>query len=317
MIGTSKWIAALLVAAAVTTLAWLYRWPAQQAAAKDDPARRADNKAESPDIAAVRKASAEFVQAFNKKDGQAVVAFWTKDGEYIGPDAEPVRGRKNIANLYTEFFKKYPKARLEVRVGSVRLIGRQTALEEGTLKLWLAGEKEPGEAGYSILHVREGDGWRMASVREWVKDPATEVTVKDLEWLIGEWVGKANGTEVRTRYTWDEDRAFLRCRYTLKEGDKVLASGTQIIGTDPAGGLRSWQFDKSGGFGESVWTREEGRWEIGATATLPDGSTLTATNILVPLDKDSFTWQSVERKAGGADLPNTPPLKVTRVKPEK
>jgi uncharacterized protein (TIGR02246 family) len=312
------WVsAALAVAVVVTTFGGLYWLSAKQKETKEGPAKREDKKGEPAEIAAVRKEAGAFVRAFNKKDAQAVAAFWTKDGEYIGPDEEPVRGRKDIAKMYAEFFKKHPKARLEVKVETVRLLGRQTALEEGTLKLWLAGEKEPGEARYSVLHVREDDGWRMATVREWVKHPDEDISLKDIEWLVGEWVGKANGVEVRTRYAWDEDRAFIRCRYTLKEGDKVIASGTQVIATDPAGGLRSWLFDKSGSFGESVWKRDEGRWEIEATATLPDGSTMTATNILAPVNKDSFTWQSVDRKAGGTELPNTPPLKVVRVKPQK
>src|SRR5262249_16253251 len=109
-------------------------------------------------------------------------------------------------------------------------------------------------------------------------------------------------------------RAFLRCRYTLKKEGKVVSAGTQVIGKDPAGDLRSWLFDKSGSFGESAWTRDEGRWLIEATAVLPDGSEVTATNILVPPGKDSFTWQSVERTAAGAELPDLPPVKVTRVK---
>jgi hypothetical protein len=206
---------------------------------------------------------------------------------------------------------------VEVHIESLRLLGRQAALEEGALKLRLPGEKEPGVSRYSVLHVREDDGWRMASVREWVPDPAELVSLKDLDWLIGDWVAKEGDTELRTSYAWDEDHAFLRCRYTLKEGGNVVSSGTQVIGKDPAGGLRSWLFDRSGSFGESSWSRDENRWVLDATGTLPDGSTTTAVNILIPLSKDAFTWQSVERTAAGSPLPDAPPLKVTRVKAQK
>ena len=65
-----------------------------------------------------------------------------------------------------EFFKKNPKATLEVHIDSVRVLGRHTALEEGTLRLRLAGEKEPGESRYSVLHVHEEDGWRMAEAAQ-------------------------------------------------------------------------------------------------------------------------------------------------------
>ena len=50
---------------------------------------------------------------------------------------------------------------------------------------------------------------------------------------------------------------------------------------------------------------------------LPDGSAVSATNILIPLGKDAFTWQSVDRTAAGTALPNTPPVRVTRVQAGK
>src|SRR5262249_1312906 len=106
-------------------------------------------------------------------------------------------------------------------------------------------------------------------------------------------------------------------RYTLKRDGKDVSSGTQVIGKNPGGGLRSWIFDSSGTFGEAVWARDGSRWVSEASGTLPDGSQVTATNLLIPLGKDAFTWQSIERPAGGAPLPDTPPLRVTRVKGDR
>ena len=40
-------------------------------------------------------------------------------------------------------------------------------------------------------------------------------------------------------------------------------------------------------------------------------------NILIPLGKDAFTWQSLDRTAAGSALPDQPPVKVTRVKAAK
>jgi uncharacterized protein (TIGR02246 family) len=284
---------------------------AQQRPAAGDPNL---GQPDSPEMAAVRKTAEAFTKAFNAGDAKAVAAFWTKDGEFVGADGETVHGRDQIEKTYVAFFKQHPKAIIEVEIQSVRLLGRHTALEEGSLKLRLPGDKEPGVSRYSVLHVREDDGWKMASVREWVPDPQELVTLKDLEWLLGEWTAKSDEAEVRITYAWDEDKAFLRGRYVLKRGGKAASSGTQIIGKNPGGGLRSWVFDSSGTFGESLWSREENRWVIEAAGTLPDGSEVTAVNLLMPLGKDAFTWQSVERTVAGSTLPDTPPLKVTRVK---
>jgi uncharacterized protein (TIGR02246 family) len=305
----SKHRTAIAVTVAVVALAagagWLY------VSRADEPAR-----AESPDVAAVRKSAEAFAAAFNKGDAKAVAAFWTKDGEYVGPDGEEVRGRDAIEKEYAEFFKKNPKASVDVHIESVRLVGRYVAMEEGSLKLKLSGEAAPAESRYSVLHVKEDDGWRVASVREWVPDPAELVSPKDLEWLVGDWVAKGDGGELRLRYAWDEDKVYLRSRYSLRREGKVLSSGTQVIGKNPGGGLRSWLFDSSGTFGQSVWSHDGGRWVVEAEATLPDGSEVTAVNLLIPLGKDAFTWQSVERTAAGSQLPGTPPVRVTRVKAE-
>jgi uncharacterized protein (TIGR02246 family) len=305
-------LAVVLVACAITaSVGPVYRSPAR------DEAPREQAQQDSPEIAAIRKTADEFVEAFNKGDAKAVAAFWTREGEFTGPDGETIRGRDAIEKDYVEFFKSHPKAKISVHVESVRLLGRYTALEEGMLKLLLPGDKEPGASRYSVLHVRDEDGWRMASVREWVPDPASLVSVKDLDWLIGEWAAREGEMEVRTVYEWDADKAILRCRYTLKKDGKVTSSGTQFIAKNPAGGLRSWLVDSSGAVGDSLWSREEDRWVIEASGTLPDGSEVTAVNILIPLGKETFTWQSTERTAAGSPLPNTPPVKVTRVKADK
>jgi uncharacterized protein (TIGR02246 family) len=305
---------ALAALAAAVAVGSLYRSPAQD---KAPPPAGRGAKGDSAEVAAVRKTAEEFARAFNKGDARAVAALWTKDGEYVGPDGEPLRGREAIERAYAAFFKNNPKARVEVRIESVRVLGRSAALEEGALKLRRPGDREPGESRYSVLHVRADDGWRMASVREWMPNPAELVSLKDVEWLVGDWVAGKDGTEARVHYAWDDDRAFLRGRYTLTRDGKVLSSGTQVIGKDPAGGLRSWQFDRSGSYGEWAWTRDEGRWVIEAAGTLPDGSDVTAVNLLVPLGKDAFTWQTAERTAAGSALPGTPPVKVARVRSDK
>jgi uncharacterized protein (TIGR02246 family) len=307
-------VAALAVFAVAAAVGLLCRSNDQDravAAAKDK------EQPSSPEMEAVRKTADAFAKAFNAGDAKAVAAFWTKDGEFVGADGDTIRGRDEIEKSYAEFFKSNPKTTIAVEIESVRLLGRYTALEEGTLKVTRPGDKEPGVSRYSVLHVREDDGWRMASVREWVPDPQELVTVKDVEWLLGKWVAKSNEGEISITYAWDEDKVFLRGRYILKKGDRTISSGTQIIGKNPEGGLRSWVFDSSGAYGQSVWTRDENRWVIEAEGTLPDGSEVTATNLLIPIGKDSFTWQGTERTAAGSELPDTAPLKVTRVKADK
>jgi uncharacterized protein (TIGR02246 family) len=313
-------VAALAVLAAAGAGAALYRSAHNTAAVADE---KKDSPKDEPkvkpsdDEAAVRKTAEEFAKAFDSGDAKAVAALWTEKGEFVGPDGEALSGRKEIEKGYADFFAKYPKAKLEVRIESVKFLGKHTALEEGSVKVTLANQRTPGLSRYSVLHVREGDAWKMASVREWVPDPALDVTLKDVEWLVGEWSAKSDDAQASVSYAWDKGKTAILGEYVIKRGDKVVASGTQVIRKDPQGGLRSWQFDNNGSNGEWAWTREGKSWEIEAVGVLPDGSEVTASNLLVPLGKDGFTWQSLERTAAGTTLPAAPPVKVNRVKGKK
>jgi uncharacterized protein (TIGR02246 family) len=271
------------------------------------------SKADSPE-AAIRQLGASYTKAFNAGDAKAVAAFWTVDGEFTTPEGETVRGRDAIEKGLAEQFKAQPKMSIEVTVDSLRTIGRNTAVAEGVIRSRVPNDPEPVQTRYSALFVREEDGWKVASVREWVPDPATDVSLKDVDWLLGEWTAKGDGGELRIVYTYDENKMFIHGKYSLSKDGKVVHSGTQIIGNDPLGGLRSWVFDGSGTTGDSAWLRDGNKWVIEAVGTLPDGADVTAVNVLVPLGPDSFTWQSTNRVVGGVEMPDQPPLKVTRVK---
>jgi hypothetical protein len=150
----------------------------------------------------------------------------------------------------------------------------------------------------------------MALLREW---PDEGVSLRDLDWLIGTWEAKAEETEVRTTYEWDAKKNSIRCHITIK-GKGRAVTAMQVLLKDPrTGQLRSWLFDDDGGFGDATWTRDGKRWVIAAAGVQADGGELTATNILTPVDKDTFLWQSTERKVDGEELPNIQPAKVTRV----
>lgn len=263
------------------------------------------------EAAVIRKASANFIKAVEKGDAKAVAASWTEEGEYIGDDGTTIRGRAAIEAAYAKAFARKKNAKVEIVVESIRFPSKDTAIEEGYAKSYKADSAHPTCSRYSVLHVREGGKWLMAVLREW---PDEGVSLRDLDWLIGTWDAKTDEAEVRTVYEWDARKNSIRCHITIKAKGRNL-SATQVLLKDPRSGqLRSWIFDDEGGFGDGAWTRDGKRWVIVAAGVQADGGELTATNILTPVDKDTFTWQSIERTIDGEELPNSPPVKVTRVK---
>jgi uncharacterized protein (TIGR02246 family) len=273
----------------------------------------AEGDAREADRAAIRQQTERFLRAFEGGDAEQVASCWTADGELIGDDGVVYRGRAAIAKAYRELFGTKEKRRPGVQRESLRFPSRDTAIEEGQFRVRVDNE-EATSSRYSILYAREDGKWLMAVVREW---PSEAASLRDLDWLIGTWVAKHGDTEVQTTYEWMWDKSFIRVQFTIRQKDRTLG-GFQMIGKDPASGeLRTWTFETDGGFGEATWSRDGKKWFLDSAGRLADGTTMAATNILTPLDRDSFTWQSVKRSIDGEEVDDLAPVKVTRVKQKK
>jgi uncharacterized protein (TIGR02246 family) len=273
------------------------------------PDREADKQA-------IDKLIKQSIEAYNNRDAAAIAANWTAEGEYIRNDGQPIRGRAEIQKGYAEFFKTLKgKPKLEIQTEGLRFTSADTAVSEVILRLKNEEGEETASSWRNTLLVREAGKWKVAIVQEWDRDNGLDVSLKDLEWLIGTWRVATKDREVTTAYEWDENKAFLRGKYTIKEGSKVVESGTQMIGKDnAAGAIHSWVFQSDGGFGDGLWTREGKKWSVNVYGVTPDGRELTATAIYIRVDADTYTWQSVDQAVDGIPIPDTKPIKVTKQK---
>lgn len=273
-----------------------------------------DTDSHQADRQAIRQRVESFVKAFESGDAAAVAAHWTEAGEYIADDGTTLQGREAIKKAYAKLFAKNKKFKVKVDMLSLRFPSKNTAIEEGYFRVRKGEADSPTESRYSVLHVRENGKWLMALVREW---PAEAVSVRDLGWLIGTWKSERNGVGVQTTYEWLPGKAFIRANFTIKEKERTF-HGFKIIGKDPSTArLRSWTFERDGGFGEANWERDGKKWIVEAAGVLTDGSTMTATNIMTKLDNDSFIWHATNRTMNGEPLPDVAPIRVNRMKAKK
>ncbi len=282
-----------------------------------------DKKDKGPDReadkAVIDKLSKQFIEAFNSRDAAAVAANYTAEGEYIRNDGEPIRGRAEIEKGYAEFFKTVKgKSKLEIQIDGLRFPSADTAVLEVTLRL----KNEEGEliasSWRNTLLAREGGQWKVAIVQEWDRNEGLDVSLNELEWLIGTWNVATKDREVTTTYEWDENKVFIRGKYTVKEKDKVIESGQQMIGKDNAeGAIHSWVFSSDGGFGDGLWSREGKKWSVDVYGVTPDGRELTATAIYIHVDANTYTWQSVDQAVDGQPITDTLPIKVTKQQQRK
>lgn len=281
---------------------------AAQVVTSPGPADKADDRA--ADRTALRAALKDFVAAFERGDAAAAASRMTPGAELIAPDGTAFRGRAAIEKAYATMFAKHPRHQVVIEPESLRFTSRDTAIEEGHMTVTRTKD-EPGVYRYVALFVREDGKWHIALLRN---EESEQASLRDLEWMIGTWAAKRADAEVHTTYEWMGNKAFLRGQFTIREKD-VTMSGMQMIGVDPGTGeLRTWTFEVDGGYGEGTCTRDGNKWHFATTASTVDGRTVTAANILIPVDRDTFTWQPTNLTVDGEAVGNLPPVKVTRVK---
>jgi len=283
--------------------------PAVAAPVAQPPAGAAPREA---DRDAIRKSAREFAEAFNKADAKAVAALWAENAEIHEAGGELVRGRANIEKAYADFFQENPGVKVEVLVEAVRFPAPDLAVEEGVLRQVRPGKELPGTTLYRVTHAREGGTWRMAVSQE---VGAGQDRLEDLDWLVGEWAASVAGSEVTLSFARDAAKPFILGKFSRKDGKADAGGGTFRIGLDrDLGRLRSWHFDDDGGHGQAVWVRDGGRWVLDAAGVTGNGTPTAGLNVLGRVDADTITWRSIDRVLGDRPLPDTVPLRLTRVR---
>lgn len=299
------WIAALGLLASAVTLGVL---PGATAAG--------ENAGAASDVAAIRAAVDSYVAAYNRRDAKAVAAHWSESGQWVSPSGERIEGNAAIQREMETLFAENPDQKLEVIDPTIRLISPDVAMEEGKVRVSQPGEA-PEDSTYVAIHAKKNGQWKLESVRETtVPDVQPHLQLKQLEWLVGEWVDESPDAVVEHRCRWSDDRHFLLGQFVVQWQGQPAMKGDLRIGWDPLRRqIRSWIFDSEGGFAEGLWTKVGERWVVKMTGVRPDGTTASATNSYEPLRKDQYQYTSVDRIVGGQAEPDQS-VRIVRKPPE-
>jgi uncharacterized protein (TIGR02246 family) len=303
----------LLVLTVMTIFATGLATPAELIAGKESPAATAE-KQQTAEEKGVRATAESFVTAFNRGDAKAIAALWTNDCEYVDETGRIFRGRDTIEKEYAAFFTAHPGLKVETSISSIKIIGAHAAIEDGTALVKNADGAPVSRGAYTAVHLKEGDKWLMASVREYASPSlSARPNFGDLEWLIGDWTAAKDSKTVDFSFKWVADKKFIELSYTVRDQGSVARSGIQIIGSDPASGdVVSWSFDSTGGYGQGIWTLLKKGLVIESRGMLLDGAATASTSIVSRIDGDSFTWQSVNRRVAGQSLSDAEPVVLKR-----
>jgi len=270
------------------------------------------------DEQAIRLVVDGFGKAFNQADAKAIAALFAADGEIVNERGESVQGREAIERAFAEIFKNDPKARMRIMVDAIRFVGPSMAIEEGSTLTTHAAGRPAERSRYMVVHVKQDGAWRMASAHDLPDETSSaEEELKQLEWLVGDWVDESKDSLVLTTYRWADDHRSILSEFKVQIGGRPAMSGVQRIAWDPlAKTLRSWTFDSQGGFSEGVWARgADNQWVVKMTGVTHQGELASATNTMTRVAKDRMTWTSRDRTMAGQWTPRVVEFSIVRKPP--
>lgn len=269
------------------------------------------------DVKQIEAEVAAYVEAFNAKEAADLAQHWSDSGAYVRPgDGTRLIGRQAIQKEFEATFADQPEAVLAVKVRTIRFVTSDVALEEGTAEVTRLPDTTPSRTDYTAVHVKRDGQWQVDSIRETelpTGEQADGEPLRQLAWLVGEWVDESEDASVETTVAWTKNNAFLSYSFKVSTGNVDELEGTQIVGCDPvAKTVRSWMFDSDGGFGEGVWSRDGNQWVVSFHQILADGRRASSRNVYTYVDNDKFTWASIDREVDGEPLANVEPVTLVR-----
>ena len=246
---------------------------------------------------------------------------FSDEADVVDSTGESTRGKPAIVDMYASSFDENPSLKLEPKVEEIRFLTPDVARVEGQTRL----STETGDASeftrFSSLLVKRDGKWLVAEIREYavpVEDVSSYERLKELEWMVGEWVDESESVKSSSNVRWADNQSFLIRAYQVEVDGEKATSGTMFIGWDPqTGQIKSWVFDSNGGHGEGLWTRTgENEWVVKAHGVLRDGRPTSATQIHIVLNKDAIKTSSIDRIIGGEIAPDIADVVMVRTPPQ-
>jgi uncharacterized protein (TIGR02246 family) len=280
-----------------------------------DPA--AASREPNPDAQAIGDLLGRFIKAYNARDAKALGELFTPEAEIEDDDGAVTRGRDAIVARFTRMFGDGQSGTLGVTTDSLRFLGKDLAIEEGTASL-TASAGEPSQTNrYSVIYARQDGRWLHARIRDEQPDEVSpHEQLLQLTWMLGEWVNESDDGIVKTSCKWSDDGNFLLRDFDVKVEGRISLRGTQRIGWDAQRKqFRMWVFDDRGGFAEGLLTRDGERWTTRASGVRSDRQSVSVTTAITPSGKDRILWETRERSVGGVVVPGTDQFYLVRPAP--
>ena len=274
----------------------------------DSPRHRAS------DVSKIEAAIESYVAAFNAKDVDTLLSHWSSDGVYVSRSSgDRLTGTEALKEEFSAIMSSDDAPKLEVETESIEFVSPNVALERGSAVVTRNDSREA--TTYRVVYVELDGKWLIDRITEDVIEVVTShyEQLQGLDFLVGQWISQGDGMIVELDSQWTTNQNYLSRKYRVLIDGEVQSSGLEIIGWDAKHEqIRSWLFDSDGGFVRGEWNERDGEWVVQSVATLSDGASGSSTNVLTPLDQDSYMWRKINRVVDGQLLPNTEEVTLVR-----
>ena len=289
--------------------------PAKEVESKTEKKSKSNTESET----AIREAGQKFADDYNRHDAKSAANCFAPEAVYVTAGGTKIEGRESIEKHFSAMFAAAPKSQLRLNVESIYFVTPDVALEEGRVHFTLAPEEPEQISRYVALQVFRDGRWVLDRTRDISIEETPQTNhdrLRDLEWLVGEWMEESDDAYVVTSCRWSDDKNYLLQDFKVRIAGIPNMSGTTRIGWDPATQqFKSWTFDSDGGYSEGLWSKGKDRWTLKTRGITHLGRSYSRTAELHRVDDSTFSWQMRDRIEGGIVLPDTEPIFVTRKPP--
>lgn len=269
----------------------------------------------SPAEEAIRAAVAQVIAAFNSGKPEELNKVLAAQAELEDESGVVHEGRDAIAALAKSFAERFPGAKIDAEVGTIRVLASRLALADVLRTTTTADGVDKALTRSSMTFFEEQGKWLLVAVRDL---PAEEefgphARLEPLGWLVGSWVDESPESALEIVCRWSEDQNYLLVDYTTRVAGEIALKTSQRLGWDPLKQqIHSWMFDSDGGYGDGEWIRSGDNWTIKSNAVAPDGIVGSATFTLEPKSADKFVMKATHRVAGDTLEPDRETTVVRR-----
>ncbi len=316
---STKKIATSLIAVAVLLAGWVGFAQVQDKAKEKPTTAKKAVETKDADEEAIRHSAAAFTTAYNAHNANAVSELFALKAELTDEDGNLIKGREAIEKEFASQFLKFPEARIEIEIGSIRVLTQHIALEEGIVRGQPTPDGPVNVSSYVAVHVKVDGHWQLASVTDF-EVASDDLTPNDhlqqLAWMEGDWLDESSESTVKSSCRWDESGHYLLHDFFLQIAGSVSASGSMRIGWDPLSKqLKSWTFDADSGYAEGLWTRIGDEWMVRSHGVNAEGKVTSAISVFRYVNKDTMTWRAYDRVIGGEPADDVPENVIKRHAP--